>query len=411
MRYNERFNGTLRREFLEFRHLKYRHRTLQPRAHRAGSLNTPTCVPTNHLDTTLRGSIISMPPNCHRCGRLGQPQSGKMPLHVNFKATGLSSGSKYSVNFGDGSPIVALNTGCNVNTTCDSTTGVAGYDYTTAGTYTATLIQASKTIRAATIHVSSSATPLITALSPQQGDQWIVGQTYHITWLPFSASADTSVYLSGGGNAEGYSKFIGSPSVGTNYYIDYAVTSADLPIRSGNSWKVAVCDGKMQPGGTNCGWSGEIFIVPSASAPAISAFIAGQTERYVQVNGGVQNATGPFSFNWGDGTKETGYFPLSHTYAQDRQYVVFVCASNTSGQTCAPQMVVDAYQSLKGSLTEPTKNGMTVSVNGAFTYSSGSISNILSKTTTSVTVWRHADNTPTECHTQAIGGDARRCIR
>lgn len=129
------------------------------------------------------------------------------------------------------------------------------------------------------VNVGGSVTPTITILSPKQGDQWIVGRAYRISWQPFSPSADTSVYLSGGGNAEGYSKYIGSPSIGTNYYIDYAVTNSDLPVKNGNSWKVAVCNGKMQPGGSNCGWSGEIFVVPPSSSITVLSPNGGEIFR------------------------------------------------------------------------------------------------------------------------------------
>lgn len=121
----------------------------------------------------------------------------------------------------------------------------------------------------------------ISVIFPKQGDQWVAGKTYRITWSPFPSTSDTYVYLSGGGHEEGYSKYIGSPSIPTNYYVDYMVTNSDLPVTSRSGWKVAVCDGKMQPGGNNCGWSGEIFIIPTAS-PSITVLIPNGGEQYQQ---------------------------------------------------------------------------------------------------------------------------------
>ncbi|OGZ43935.1 MAG: hypothetical protein A3J55_00690 [Candidatus Ryanbacteria bacterium RIFCSPHIGHO2_02_FULL_45_17b] len=131
----------------------------------------------------------------------------------------------------------------------------------------------------------------IQVLSPKQGDQWVVGKTYRISWLPFSPTADTFVYLSGGGNTEGYSKYIGGPSIGTNYYFDYTVTNSDLPARSGSSWKVAVCDGKMQSGGNSCGWSEEVFVASSPStSPSIQVLSPNGGEVW-QVGTDTQNKT------------------------------------------------------------------------------------------------------------------------
>ena len=95
--------------------------------------------------------------------------------------------------------------------------------------------------------------PSIVVLSPKAGDQWVVGNTYRISWQPFPSNTDIYVYLNGGGHAEGYSKYIGSP-IGTSY-IDYAVTPSDLPTAAGYSWSVVVCSGKIVNGGTNCGFS------------------------------------------------------------------------------------------------------------------------------------------------------------
>lgn len=114
-----------------------------------------------------------------------------------------------------------------------------------------------------------TSTPLpITVLSPRQGESWVVGNTYSISWTAFSASADTFVYLSGGGNEEGYYKYIGTPT-GNNFSLNYTVQTSDVPQVVGATWKVAVCEGKMTSGGRNCGWSGEVKV--TAAPPSTSS--------------------------------------------------------------------------------------------------------------------------------------------
>ncbi|MFA6458808.1 MAG: peptidoglycan-binding domain-containing protein [Candidatus Paceibacterota bacterium] len=117
----------------------------------------------------------------------------------------------------------------------------------------------------------SSVQPTISVIYPREGDKWTVGNTYRISWNKFTSNSDTFVYLNGGGNYEGYSKLIGS-IIGTNTYMDYQVTSSDMPTAPGYSWKVAVCNGRLQNGGNNCGWSGQVYVssVNTYSSPTVT---------------------------------------------------------------------------------------------------------------------------------------------
>src|SRR3989344_1426982 len=109
--------------------------------------------------------------------------------------------------------------------------------------------------------------PFITVLNPNGGDQWNVGSTYGIIWNSSSSFTTTYIYLSGGGNAEGYSKQIAQipdPSKtklsSGSYYYNYTPTIYDMAASAGYTWKVAVCEEPMNYGATNCGFSEAIYI-------------------------------------------------------------------------------------------------------------------------------------------------------
>ncbi len=112
--------------------------------------------------------------------------------------------------------------------------------------------------------VSSNAAS-IKVLSPREGDRWSVGSTYTISWQSTSFPDGAYVYLNGGGREEGYSKYIGKTSGDS---LNYVVTSADLPLNSWNTWRIAVCNGVLQNGGNDCAWSGQIFVSSLSASPS-----------------------------------------------------------------------------------------------------------------------------------------------
>ena len=63
---------------------------------------------------------------------------------------------------------------------------------------------------------------------------------------------------------------------------------------------------------------------------------------YVLINGGDSECpTIPFTFNWGDGTVDEGWFPKEHTYVNmTRNYVVTVTAHYSGGRTNLAETVV-----------------------------------------------------------------------
>lgn len=126
----------------------------------------------------------------------------------------------------------------------------------------------------------------------------------------------------------------------------------------------------------------------------LDAFIAAQNGFSVKVNGGVSGAVGPLSWNWGDGSEETAYFPASHLYATDGSYTITVTAKN-SGGAVSKKIAVDAYKNLTMSLFNPVVNAGNVSVNGVVQYMDGTISKI---------TWNWGDGVPASEEAQWFPG-------
>ncbi|MCK5027061.1 MAG: peptidoglycan-binding protein [Candidatus Pacebacteria bacterium] len=118
-------------------------------------------------------------------------------------------------------------------------------------------------------------------ISPKEGEEWSVGSTYRVSWEPFAGpiSTDTFVYLTGGGYEKEYIKYMGSP-IGTSY-IDYKAESSDVGV-DGSSWKVAVCNGKYQDYGSNCGLSGQVYITEPSNLVCATYFRTESSDRMIQ---------------------------------------------------------------------------------------------------------------------------------
>jgi uncharacterized membrane protein len=93
---------------------------------------------------------------------IAAPTTGQAPLRVTFSANGLTLPMNYTVNFGDGTK-GALTQGSCINPSpiggqgSGGCSGSASHNYTTAGTYTATLVNASNsTLGLATISVGDT---------------------------------------------------------------------------------------------------------------------------------------------------------------------------------------------------------------------------------------------------------------
>jgi thiol-disulfide isomerase/thioredoxin len=204
---------------------------------------------------------------------------------------------------------------------------------------------------------SNSATNSITVSSPYEGDSWFVGKTYRISWKPYGFTSDPFVYLSGGGHDEGYSKYIGSPVVGSNglnNFFDYTVTKADSPEIPGGTWKVAVCNGKMAYGGDNCGWSGQIFVnshsISQFSASCTATPIVDSDSYSIKWNGKAYGGTSPYNYSWSaynDVSAYVGGSTISQSftanyYSQGNKEAAFLVTDangNTTSANCAGTII------------------------------------------------------------------------
>jgi hypothetical protein len=81
--------------------------------------------------------------------------------------------------------------------------------------------------------------------------------------------------------------------------------------------------------------TGSTILIP----PRLTIFSPGVDGRTVTVNG-VANSNAcqsgqsqPFSFNWGDGTISSGWFPQSHTYNSRGNFEVCVSVTDSFGAT------------------------------------------------------------------------------
>ncbi len=208
-----------------------------------------------------------------------------------------------------------------------------------------------------------ASTSSITVLSPKEGDQWGVGNTYRISWQPFPAHADTYVYLNGGGHEEGYTKYIGSP-IG-NAYIDYVVIASDLPTAPGYSWKVIVCDGQLISGGANCGFSGNVFVVTTVM-PAIAVLAPNGGETLVAGN--------TYTIRWNASnfpSNATIYIELRSrssvgNYIPAVKIAVVSPASGNyiwqiPGNTVPDQYVIEVYKSDQNGIIDPNESVKDIS--------------------------------------------------
>lgn len=209
----------------------------------------------------------------------------------------------------------------------------------------------------------SSTQSSIIITSPRTGENFKVGDNLHISWDYSVMDGDNNqiIYLSGGGHEEGYKKIIGNYSVGTRS-TDYTISVADLPVNPGNSWKVAVCNGLMTSGGSNCGWSGAINITTQNSSASITitspknpeTWIKGQTyniewkqnglsstniyaisagKKYMiasELNSSIRKYSFTIPTTWPDGSDYKIYVGSGSTYDSTSNYITITTGANNS---------------------------------------------------------------------------------
>jgi hypothetical protein len=89
-------------------------------------------------------------------------------------------------------------------------------------------------------------------------------------------------------------------------------------------------------------YSADLALTGRARTLSVNPQNANAASKSVTVNGVDTRApTTPFTFNWGDGIKSSGFFPQSHTYASSAQnYIVRVTAHYSSGDTDSTDALV-----------------------------------------------------------------------
>jgi hypothetical protein len=117
------------------------------------SADGTTAIVAGSQDNSLVGAAWVFTAPSHIAGLLSaSPTSGSAPLAVTFRATGLPLPMTYTINFGDGTSGALSQGGCFGSRSGVQCSGSASHSYAGAGTYYATLVNASGgTLGAATI--------------------------------------------------------------------------------------------------------------------------------------------------------------------------------------------------------------------------------------------------------------------
>jgi hypothetical protein len=103
-----------------------------------------------------------------------------------------------------------------------------------------------------------------TVIRPAQGNTWIVGIDYEISWQSFDEENDTLVYLSLT-NTDSM-KLIGTISSSTvvesskNSLVYKPVITDIAGVSASAKWKIFVCNGEANTTRDNCGYSGDFYI-------------------------------------------------------------------------------------------------------------------------------------------------------
>ncbi len=121
------------------------------------------------------------------------------------------------------------------------------------------------------------------------------------------------------------------------------------------------------------------------SLPRLDLSLSSQSGRAVTINGVViGDNISPLHWNWGDGKHSYGYFPATHTYAQDGRYIITVTASNAAGSVSKDiEVNVGASPAVSQpvAVSPPTnlnlslsfQSGRTLTINGAISGAEGSL--------------------------------------
>jgi PKD repeat protein len=117
------------------------------------SADGTTAIVGGPRDNTNAGAVWVFSAPSHIAGSLtATPTSGAAPLTVAFRATGLPLPMTYTISFGDGTSGALSQGGCFGSRSGVQCSGSASHTYSSAGTYYATLVNASgSTLGAATI--------------------------------------------------------------------------------------------------------------------------------------------------------------------------------------------------------------------------------------------------------------------
>lgn len=110
-------------------------------------------------------------------------------------------------------------------------------------------------------------------------------------------------------------------------------TPTDL-YRTRQPWQAAVWSpGKTVTLRDASGVARSSFVVPAAPAADPMRLWAENVHpcsRQVKVNGVLVGVEGPWRWDWGDGTKSTGWFPQTHSYASENMYTIRVTSPDGS---------------------------------------------------------------------------------
>lgn len=109
-----------------------------------------------------------------------------------------------------------------------------------------------------------------------------------------------------------------------------------------------------------------IFFASHTAAAELSAFVvSSNSSGTVAINGGdTTQPTTPFTFNWGDGSSTSGFFPQQHVYADTtRNYGVIITAHHADGTS--PQVSVGVTFNPQAGITLTSMDPVTADTSGA----------------------------------------------
>ncbi len=238
-----------------------------------------------------------------------------------------------------------------------------------------------------------STTPSITVISPNGGENLISGITHNITWSSTGSISNVTIALqtiSTAGNSlsiianeitnsGSYTWLVPSFSLNNQYKIEiYPATGRELVDRSDNPFTIS----------SSLNNDGQYYPILNLLTPTVNGNTVTQNGVTYPVTGQIDttwckttnpnaSGSGPFEFNWNDGSKSCSWFPATHTYAagyqwgQSGMYKITVRVKNTSGRISSR----DQNVAISSSPT-PAPSITVISPNGGQTFAGGANLNI-----------------------------------